>query len=90
MEKRVLIENKVVPVAETKLTVGLKAISRPTPEWATIVFRTVLYIALTATLVVQIVKEIPAEVGAIINNYSLEAVALVHALTKLFGLKEIK
>lgn len=83
--KKILVENKAVPVDETITKFGLGQIGKTTPIWAKNVFRIVLYVATALTLVTQIITEIPEDVKIAISRYSIEAVALVHALTKLFG-----
>lgn len=88
--KKVLIENKSVAISDTKTTFGIGSISRPTPEVATKIFRVVLYVAGVVNIVLMTISEIPEPVKATVGKYSVEAVMLVHALTKLFGLKEVK
>lgn len=87
---RVLIDNKPVAVSNTEIKFGLKAISKPTPALATKIFRVILYLAALGNIVVDVFPEIPLEVKGMIAMYSIKAVALVHAITKLFGLEEAK
>lgn len=89
MEK-VIIDNKTVPVEDTKVKFGFAAITKPTPELAKKIFRIVLYVAALGNIIVDIFPEIPLEVKGMIAMYSVKAVALVHAITKLFGLEEVK
>ena len=85
MAKKLLVDNKAVNPSETVVKFGFGQIGKTTPKWAKNAFRIVLYTATTLTLVTQIVTEIPADISTIIAKYSIEAVALVHAITKLWG-----
>ncbi len=85
--KRVIVGTEAVPVSKVKTTFGLKQINKSTPPWTKTVFRIVLYTATALTLVTQIVTEIPEDIKTMVAKYSLESVALVHALSKLFGVK---
>lgn len=89
MEK-VIIDNKSVAVADTKVKFGLKAITLPTPKVATQIFRAVLYAATVVTILTNTFTEIPPELKATINKYALEVVTAVHLISKLFGLEEKK
>jgi hypothetical protein len=64
---------------------GLNQIGKPTPATATWVFRVVLYTAAALTIISATITEIPDHVKVIIAKYSSEAVILVHAFSKLFG-----
>ncbi len=64
---------------------GFNQISNPTPSSINWVFRIVLYAAAVLNIVCSIVTEIPEPVKVIIGKYSVEAVALVHAFSKMFG-----
>jgi len=88
--KRVLIDNRPVPVSQTDTKFGLGQINKPTPQWATLVFRYILYAAAIGNIVVDLFPEIPLEIKGMIAMYSVKAVAAVHAITKLFGLEEAK
>lgn len=89
MEK-VIINDHPVKVEDTKVKFGFNAITKPTPELATKIFRVVLYAAALANIIIDIFPEIPLEVKGMIAMYSVKAVAIVHAITKLFGLEEVK
>lgn len=65
---------------------GLSQITATTPKTAKNIFRAVLYTAAVVNIVLDVVTDIPAPVKAMIAKYSIEAVALVHAFTKLFGI----
>jgi len=84
--KKVIIENKAVAKSNTVLKFGLEAITKPTPEMATKVFRVVLYAAAIASAAAKIFTAIPQDVKVMIWQYSSEAVAFTHMITKLFGL----
>ena len=64
---------------------GVNQIGNPTPQWATNIFRIVLYTAAAANIVVLTVTQIPPDVQKTIAQISIEAVTLVHALSKLLG-----
>lgn len=65
---------------------GLKAISMPTPELATKIFRVVLYAAALVSIVLPMFPEIPENIRNTVINWSLRLVALTHAISKLFGI----
>lgn len=65
---------------------GLSQIGATTPKTAKWIFRAVLYTAAGLNLVVAYVSEIPEPVKTAIGKYSIEAVALVHGFSKLFGI----
>jgi len=87
MAKKIQVGNALVNPSETVVKFGLGQVGNTTPQWTKKVFRIVLYTATALTLVTQIVTEIPVEISSIITKYSIEAVALVHALSKLFGVE---
>ena len=85
MAKKIQVGNALLNPSETVVKFGLGQVGKTTPIWAKNLFRIVLYGAMTLTLVTQIVTEIPVEISTAIAKYSIEAVALVHAITKLWG-----
>lgn len=85
--KKVLVDNKAVSQSQTVVKFGLNQISSTTPPLATKIFRAILYIAAVGNLVIDIFPEIPFEIKAHIAMYSIKSVALVHGITKLFGLE---
>jgi hypothetical protein len=64
---------------------GLGQIHNPTPQFATWLFRYVLYGATVLNIICQVISEIPEPVKAMIGKYSIEAVTLCHILSKMFG-----
>lgn len=69
-----------------KVKFGFGQISKKTPEYATWIFRIVLYAAALANFVVDVVTEIPPDIKVIIAKYSVYAVTLTHGITKMFGI----
>lgn len=69
----------------TKTGFGPDQVKLPTPQWATNIFRVVLYAAAVTTIVLGTITEIPDHVKVIVLKYSIEGVTLVHALSKMFG-----
>jgi hypothetical protein len=65
---------------------GFGQIPNTTPEFAKWIFRIVLYAAAVINLVILVVTEIPQPIKDTIARYSLEIVALVHGLSKMFGI----
>lgn len=65
---------------------GFNQIGKPTPATATWFFRVVLYTATTLTVVCSIITEIPEPIKYSIAKYSIEAVTLVHAMSRMFGI----
>jgi len=86
-EKKILVDNKAVPVEETKTKFGIGQIGNTTPIWAKNAFRVALYVATALVLVTQTITEIPEPIKVSIAKYALEAITLIHALTKLFGVQ---
>ena len=85
MEKEIIFNQKYIIMTEEKVKFGISQINNPTPKWATQIFRAVLYTAAAASIVLGIVTEIPDHLKEVILRYSVETVALVHALSKLLG-----
>ena len=65
---------------------GLNYITKQTPKFASYAFRAVLYLAAMVNIVLTTVVEIPPDTREMVGRYSLYAVTLVHAFSKLFGL----
>ena len=88
MEKRILIDNKVVPKSETKVQFG--AVSNPTPTWAKWVFRgtailtTVVAFYIGGTSLIQ--EQYKVEV--LLGLKSLDMLTL--GFSKMFGIVEDK
>lgn len=76
-------EQKVVTGAPIKF--GLNQLQNATPAVATWVFRIVLYAVTISSIICNTVSEIPQPLKDLINHYGLEAVALVHLLSRFFG-----
>jgi hypothetical protein len=73
-------------VTETgKTGFGLGHIGKPTPQWATWVFRIFFYAASLATVIITTDKDIPAETALTIVKYLGYAVMGVHGLSKMVG-----
>lgn len=84
-EKKVLIDNKAVPVSETKTVISLTA---ETPLWAKWVFRSTLIVTSAITVVIagtQLISEANKfEVLLILKGVD----ALAYGFSKLFGVVE--
>jgi hypothetical protein len=65
---------------------GIPQILHPTPETAKVVFRIVLYVAAVANFAVLTFSDIPQEIKSVVGQYSVEIVAFVHGITRMFGL----
>lgn len=65
---------------------GLGQLLQPTPALAKSIATWVLYAAAIVNIILANVVQIPAPVKGLIAQYSLEGVALVHAITRLFGI----
>lgn len=82
---KLLVDNKAVNASDTVVKFGLGQVGKTTPTWAKQLFRIVLYVATAVVITTQIITEIPEEIKVIVSKYAIEAVALVHAFSKLFG-----
>lgn len=71
---------------EAPVKFGFGAITMPTPQLATKIFRFVLYAAALTTLILPMFPEIPENLAAKIGNWALRGVAIVHGVSKLFGI----
>lgn len=80
----VTVSKKVVTDANVKF--GFGQLFKPTPDIARNIFRVVLYAAAIANLFLDVVVEIPAPARLIIGKYSVYAVTLTHAISKMFGI----
>ena len=70
-----------------KVKFGFDQITQRTPDFARWIFRGVLYLAAIINLVLATVVEIPEDVREVVGRYSVYAVALVHGLSKMFGIE---
>ena len=83
MEKRVLVDNKVVPLSETKVTFG--AISAETPRFAKWIFRGTLVVTSVLAFWIagtSLVSE-PNKLEIVLGLKGLDL--LVFGFSKLFG-----
>lgn len=69
-----------------KVKWGPKWIPHTTPDFAKWIFRFVLYVAAIANFAVLVFADIPPGVKSIVGRYSIEIVAFVHGITRMFGL----
>jgi len=84
MEKKIVINDKVVPETELKTVVSFKL---PTPKWAGLVFNIYLVLTMIAALAVSTFSnEIPDVTEALINKSLLFGIGVVRILTKAFGI----
>jgi len=83
-ETKILIDNKAVPVSETKVQFG--ALSAPTPLWATWVFRITFIVTTAMTFWIGSTGLLsnPAKIEIITALKSLDMVVL--GLSKLLGI----
>lgn len=65
---------------------GMKAIKMPTPAVATNIFRFVLYAAFLTSEISNMFPEIGEHTSLIISKYCLRAIAVVHLLSRTFGI----
>ena len=70
-----------------KIKFGFGQIANATPDFAKWLFRIVLYAVAIANLICTVVEEIPAPVKLVIYHYSAMLVALVHGLSRMFGIE---
>jgi len=68
------------------LKFGKQGVGLPTPQWATNIFRVVLYASAATAIVLNTFTEIPPAVQLVILKYCAEASAAVHLLSKLVGI----
>jgi hypothetical protein len=73
-------------VKDAPIKWGLNWISAPTPQKITWIFRVVLYAAFITSEVLPMFPEIPEHIALHISKNCLRAVALVHMLSKTFGI----
>lgn len=83
----VLVDNKAVPETATVVKFGLGQITNTTPKIANYIFRGVLYSSLIINLALSIFTDIPQDLQVAIGKYSLQIVAFVHGISKLFGIE---
>ena len=84
MEKKIVLNDKVVPNEEMKTVVSFKL---PTPKWAGLVFNIYLVLTMIAALAVSTFSnEIPDVTEALINKSLLFGIGVVRILTKAFGI----
>ena len=65
---------------------GINAIGKPTPQWATNVFRIVLYTCAIGSIIVGTISEIPDPAKVMVLKYCSEFTLLTHAISKMFGI----
>lgn len=86
MANKVLIENKAVPVADTKVVFG--AVKAPTPEWVKILINITTILTTAVALFIagtQIISE-PNKYEAMLAIKALDV--LVVGIGKMFGVVE--
>ncbi len=82
---KVLINNEVVPISETKTTFSFKA---PTPKWATNIFNSWIAISgVTALILVTFPEYIPAAVDDIASRILIIGTPVLRIVTKAFGVE---
>lgn len=70
-----------------KVTWGIPSLFKETPQFATWLFRVVLYLAMGTSFVVLTFTEIPPHTQIVIARGCAEVVLTVHGLTRMFGLE---
>lgn len=84
MEKKIVLNDKVVPVSETKTVISF---SKPTPEWAKVAFRITFIITTAAVTYIAATNTIPKE-----TKYELTLILkllvdpIVFGISKMFGI----
>lgn len=66
---------------------GFSQLFKPTPEFAKLAFRFVLYLMAVVVAVLNIFSEIPPDLKGKISAWALEIVTFTHFLSKLFGIQ---
>lgn len=85
-ETKVLIDNKAVPVGETKVVFG--AVNSPTPEWAKWFFRVWSLLSTMIAAYIAATSLIPTEAKVEIGLILKVSDPFVLGLSKLFGIVE--
>lgn len=86
MPEENLKQAETVVTTTAPIKFGLGQIKNATPQVANWIFRITLYAVTASAIICNTVTEIPQGMKELINHYGLEAVALVHALSRLFGI----
>ena len=69
------------------LAFGFGQMNTPTPKWANLAFRWFFYVTGIVTVALDIFTEIPPDVKLTINSTVIKANLLLHAVSKMFGIK---
>lgn len=84
-QKTVLIQNKVVPISETKTTISFKF---PSPKWASDLFNVWLLLAtLTTLFMATFADEVPDSIEPLVNKIIIFGTGAMRIITKAFGLE---
>lgn len=86
-----IAEGKVAVISKEKakeapIKWGLQWITSPTPVIVTNIFRFVLYAAFLTSEILPMFPEIPEDTALHISKWALRLVAIVHLLSKTFGI----
>lgn len=79
------ISDKAQAAQGKTVQVGLDQLNNPTPQWARITFRAILYLSAIWAITAPVVTEIPENVLMSINKYLLLGNAIINVTIKFFG-----
>lgn len=86
-EKRVIVDNKAIPVSDTKTSFGFGQLTNDTPTWAKNALKLTIVLTSVATFIIATDTEIAPKLALRIGVYLKALDLLVLGVSRLFGVE---